>query len=346
MRYVGIDLHAQHFSIAVLENDGFAFEATMPTSPENLRDAMDAIAGPKTVVFEESTLAAWAHRTLLPHAEHVIVSDPCQNRWIGNDEKLDDEEAARKLAQLMRGGFIHPVHHADEGRQAFKELVLLYHQTTREVTRFKNRVKAKFRQHGVRCTGTKVYHPQHRDEWLAKLQAPGVDFQAASLLSTVDHLTEQKKSIKRRITQRAKQHSEIGRFQEVPGVGIIGAVTFFAIVDDPYRFATRGKLWTYCGLGLARRKSDQMTGPEHLNQRGNRYLKAMAKTSGLRATNLGNNRFSRQYERLTANHQPHAKAWLTVSRAIVNTLDALWRTGEHYRDEEHHPNDLTVTASI
>lgn len=333
MRYVGVDLHARHFSIAVLEDDGFTFEATLPTSPENLRDAMDAIAGPKTIVFEESTLAAWAHRTLLPHAEEVVVSDPCQNRWIGNDEKLDDEAAARKLAQLMRGGFIHPVHHADEGRQAFKELVLLYHQITREVSRFKNQVKAKFRQHGVPCTGRDVYRSQSRGEWLGKIRAPGVAFQAASLLSTVDHLAEQKKSIKRRIASHSKRHPEIGRFGEVPGVGIVCASTFFAIIDDPRRFATRGKLWAYCGLGLARRKSDQMAGPEHLTRRGNRRLKAVTKTSGLRAIHLGDNRFARKYERLIANHQPHSKAWLTVSRSLVSTLDAIWRTGEEYREE-------------
>lgn len=347
MRYVGIDLHAQHFSIALLEEDGFTFEATMPTSPENLKDTMDAIAGPKTVVFEESTLAAWAYRTLLPHADHVVVSDPCHNRWIGNDEKVDDEEAARKLAQLMRGGFINPVHHADEGRQAFKELVLLYDQTTRDVARFKNRTKAKFRQHGIRCTGIKVYHPSRREEWLGKLQTPDADFQVASLLSTVDHFTEQKKSIKRRITQHAKRYPEIGRFQDVPGVGIIGAATFFAIIDDPRRFATRGKLWAYCGVAIARRKSDRMSGPEHLNRHGNRRLKAVMKTAARRAIHLGNNRFSRQYDRLIANHQPHSKAWLTVSRAVISTLDALWRTGEPYDDERHCSNDgSTATESI
>jgi len=333
MRYVGIDLHAQHFSIALLEQDGFTFEATMPTSLENLRDAMDAIAGPKTVVFEESTLAAWAYRTLLPHAEHVVVSDPCQNRWIGNDEKLDDEEAARKLAQLMRGGFIHPVHHADEGRQAFKELVLLYHQTTREVTRFKNRVKAKFRQHGIQCTGLDVYRSQSRGEWLGKLRAPGVDFQVGLILETVDHLAGQKKALKRRIASHSQRYPEIGRFCTVPGVGIIHAATFFSIVDDPHRFATRGKLWTYCGLGLAKRTSDQMTGPEHLTRRGNRRLKVIAKRSALLAMSRGSNRFARQYQTLLAKHQPHSKAWLTVSRSVVSTLVAIWRTGEEYRDE-------------
>lgn len=333
MQYIGIDLHAQHFSVAVLKEGKFVFETTVVTSPESLVQTVEAIASPKAVVMEESTCSAWAFRVLQPHVDRLVIADPCHNRWIGRDEKLDDVQAARKLAQLLQGGFIRPVHHAAEEGQAFKELVLLHHQTSRELTRFKNRLKAKFRQHGVPCTGRDVYRPACRAEWIAKLRAPDADFQAELLLATIDHLTAQKKAVHRQLALRARQHPEIDRFQGIPGVGLIHAATFFAIVDTPQRFTTRGKLWTYCGIGLAARRSDAMSGPEHLTRRGNRLLKSMAKSSALRAITLGDNRFARQYRRLTQEqHQSHANAWLTVSRAMVSTLTALWCKGEDYHD--------------
>ena len=188
LQYIGIDLHAKHFSVAVLKEGEFVFEATLPTSPENLTETLGALPGPKAVVLEESTLAAWAFQVLQPHVETLVVADPCDNRWLGRDEKMNDAQSARKLAHLVQGGFIHPVHHAGEDRQAFEELVLLYPQTSRELTRFNNRLKAKLRQHGVPCTGREVYQPAARAAWLGKLQAPDAGFQAELMLATVDHL--------------------------------------------------------------------------------------------------------------------------------------------------------------
>ena len=58
MIYIGIDLHARHFSMAVLnQDDSIMFEETLPTSSQNLQAAIGAFSPTKNVVFEESTLA-------------------------------------------------------------------------------------------------------------------------------------------------------------------------------------------------------------------------------------------------------------------------------------------------
>ena len=181
MIYIGIDLHARHFSMAVLnQDDGIMFEETLPTSCQNLKAAIGAFSETKSVVFEESTLAAWAYRVLQPYAEKVVVADPLHNHWIAGDEKSNDITAARKLAQSLRAGLIHPVQHSTQQRQLFKELVLSYHDTSGEVVRFKNKLKAKFRQHGVHCTGPSVYG-SGRDEWLGRLPAGGARQQVQML---------------------------------------------------------------------------------------------------------------------------------------------------------------------
>jgi hypothetical protein len=113
---------------------------------------------------------------LQPCADQVVVADPLDNHWIAGDEKSNDETAARKLAQLLRAGLIHPVHHSGEQRQLFKELVLAYQDTTGELVRLRNKLKAKFRQHGLHCTGQSVYSAGKREQWSARLQARGARF--------------------------------------------------------------------------------------------------------------------------------------------------------------------------
>lgn len=53
-----------------------------------------------------------------------------------------------------------------------------------------------------------------------------------------------------------EQYPEIEEFQEVPGVGSIGAHLFDAIIQTPHRFSTRQKLWSYCQLGVRSQTSD------------------------------------------------------------------------------------------
>ena len=75
MIYIGIDLHARHFSMAVLDHDdSIMFEQTLPTSSQNLKAVVGAFSETQCVVFEESTLAAWAYQVLQPCAEKVVVA--------------------------------------------------------------------------------------------------------------------------------------------------------------------------------------------------------------------------------------------------------------------------------
>jgi len=330
MIYIGIDLHARHFSMAVLnQDDNIIFEETLPTSCRNLRAAIGAFSETKSVVFEESTLAAWAYRVLQPCAEKVVVADPLHNHWIAGDEKSNDITAARKLAQLLRAGLIHPVHHSTQ-QQLFKELVLSYHDTSGEVVRFKNKLKAKFRQHGVHCTGYSVYG-SGRDEWLGRLPAGGARQQVQMLWESIDHFSGQKQRLRQQISRRAQNLPVIAAFQHVPGIGLIRAATFFAIIDTPHRFANKRKVWPYCGLGVAGRQFDQMIGPKHLTRSGNRRLKDLAKGAAISAIGMGENQYARQYRRLLTEGIKAENARLTVARAIVSTLYAMWRDGTAYQ---------------
>jgi transposase len=261
----------------------------------------------------------------------VTVADPLKNRWIAGDENVADLSAARKLALLLRGGFIHPVHHGLEQHQLFKELVQTYHDTARELARFKNKLKAKFRQHGVHCPGSEVYQPAHREAWREQLEAPLARMQADLLWERIDLLGAQQKALKRELIRQSKAFPIIGRFQALAGIGPIRAATFFAFVDTPHRFAHKRKLWAYCGLSVVRRRSDQMVGPEHLTRRGNRALKNVAKGAALRAISEGDNAFARQYEKMIQRGIKPENARLTVARAIVSAMYAMWRKGEPYQ---------------
>jgi len=332
VHYIGLDVHSKHFTAAVVDEQGrLLFRSTHPTSEHNLIEVVTSLQGRKRVAFEETTVAGWVYRTLRSVTEDVIVTDPRLNQWISRDADMDDDKAALRLANLARGNFVQRVHHTDDQTQAvFKELVLGHKKVSKELARAKNQLKAKFRQHGIVCDGDGVYSPAHAEDWLAKLKDEDSRFQARRYMRRIGHLTEEKQAYARRIAKRARAFPQIAAFEALPGIGIIRAATFFAIIDTPHRFANKRKLWTYCGLGLAHFSSDQMRGPVKLNPNGNRMLKELAKNAAQDAVRQGNNPFARHYQRLLANGVKSSCAMLTVARAIVATMWAMWRKDETY----------------
>ena len=226
--------------------------------------------------------------------------------------------------------YVTRVHHSSQQRQLFKELVLSYHDTSGEVVRFKNKLKAKFRQHGVGCIGQGVYG-SGRDEWLGRLQARGARLQVQMLWESIDHFSAQKQRLRKQISRGSQNFPVVAAFQHVPGIGLIRAATFFAIIDTPHRFAHKRKVWSYCGLGVVGRQSDQIIGPKHLTRTGNRSLKDLAKGAAISAIRTEQNQYARQYRRLLAKGLKPENARLTVARAIGSTLYAMWRDGTAYQ---------------
>ena len=91
------------------------------------------------------------------YGEKLVITDPKENHWIGSSGQKEDPLDARKLAQLARGGYIKEIHHPLGQRRRFRELMQAYHDTVRMTTRIKNKIKAKFRQNGIQCSGDTVY---------------------------------------------------------------------------------------------------------------------------------------------------------------------------------------------
>jgi hypothetical protein len=63
--------------------------------------------------------------------------------------------------------------------------MIAYHDAVRSTTRIKNKIKARFRQNGIQCTGITVYSEIHREEWKGKLP------QEATLLLILNGLWRQ-----------------------------------------------------------------------------------------------------------------------------------------------------------
>ena len=187
MHYIGMDCHITTLDFAVVNDAGrLVKSSSVATSVKNFMEFVKTVPPPRTIYMEESALAAWALETCVRFGEKLVITDPKQNHWIGSSVQKDDPLDALKLAQLGRGGYIKEIHHPVGERRRFRELMDTYHDTVKSTTRIKNKIKSKFRQNGIQCTGVTVYSETYREEWKRKLpqDATSASYSGGSLAST------------------------------------------------------------------------------------------------------------------------------------------------------------------
>jgi transposase len=333
MNYIGCDCHISTLDCAVVNERGQETKKQkMNTSVKGLMEFVKSIPKPRKIIIEEGTLASWLLEVCTAYGEDLIITDPKTNRWIGRAGQKNDEIDARKLAQLARGGYIKEIHHPIGHRRRFRELVMSYHDTVKSQTRIKNKLKAKFRQNGIKCSGDTVYSTKYREEWKKRLpKEKVVEVMVTGLWQQLDQVHEVQEELLNHIRKQGRQYAEIKRLKHIPGVGTVHAATIAAIVETPHRFANKKKLWMYAGLGLAEKGSGEKVYSRNLTRSYNRLLKSALKQAAEAAISARDNQFRRQYLRLTLEKGiPSHRAKLTVARSMLATIYGIWKSGEDY----------------
>jgi transposase len=99
-----------------------------------------------------------------------------------------DKIDARKLAERLRLNDLKPVYHGETGVPMLRELARSYLSLVKDLTRIMSRVKALYRSWAIPCAGRDVYYTRHRNQWLDKIQEPGVRRRAEQLDQQLDML--------------------------------------------------------------------------------------------------------------------------------------------------------------
>jgi hypothetical protein len=182
-KYIGMDVHKETVSIAVLDSSGkTVMESVIETQALTIVQFVQGLRGELHITLEEGTWAAWLYDLLRPHVNEVVVCDPRKNALLKTGNKSDRIDA-RKLAELLRSNLLRPVYHGERGVRALKELSRSYLTISGDLARVMTRLKALYRSWAIPCAGKQVYAPRYRSEWLGKITEGGVRRRRSSTTS-------------------------------------------------------------------------------------------------------------------------------------------------------------------
>lgn len=260
-----------------------------------------------------------------------------------------DKIDARKLADLLRGGYLRSVYHGENGLRTLKELARSYLTISKDLTRVMNRVKALYRSWGIPCSGQEVYAPRHRAEWLQKIGEAGVRQRAEFFYQQLDALRGLRQAVRRDLLAESRKQSATKLLRQIPSIGPIRAALLIALIQTPHRFRTKRQLWTYSGLAIETRDSAQhrfvdgqlrrSKKPQQvrgLNRNHNHDMKAIFKSASTMASSR-EGAFQDFYQGLLSKGMDPAMARLTLARKIAVITLTVWKKGAHFDAERLKP---------
>src|SRR5688572_665452 len=334
---VGLDLGSRNIEQTVMRLNGKVVEKRrFPTSEINLRQAFEGLKGEIHVHMEAGELAPWVREIIRPYCKSITISHARDNAWIAKDPNKRDRIDASKLADLLRMNRVHPVYYADDPvRRDFKQLVQHYNDLTAQEVALKARIQSRLRTQGVIIHNAAPFTEKGCKEVLARVPSAEMRGSIQQLYKVLAHTLEVRGQAYDAMIKAGRRFREIKLFQDVPGIGPIGAARFSAYVQTPHRFSNKRKLWRYCRLGICYRSSDgKMLSHPKLDIAGCGLLKDVArKAFEVAVHSKEDNQFKRAYERALASTHDKTHARLTVMRKIVSVLRAMWLTDSPYQDE-------------
>ncbi len=346
VRYIGLDVHRDTISAAVLNERGRLIQqSVLMTRAAAILDFIGGVRGTVKVTFEEGTHSAWLYDLLSRRVDKLVVCNPRKNALLKSGNKGDAIDA-RKLAELLRADMLSAVYHGESSALEVQHLARSYLMLTEDTTRVMGRLKAVFRSQAIGCAGKKLYGLKHRGEYLAALGTCALRRRAECLYQQLDALQQLRRQARHDLLVECRKHAAAKWLQTVPFLGPLRTAVLIGRVQTPHRFRTKRQFWTYCGLALEIRDSAEYRVVDGqverrkrpalirgLNWNHNHELKNVFKAAATTAS-ICEGVFRDFYLGLLQKGMRPEMARLTLARKIAAVTLKIWKKGESF-DAEH-----------
>lgn len=330
---IGVDLGDKSSTVCVLDAEGEIVEESRIPTRQKAFHAYFALRSPVRVVLEVSTHSPWVSRLLATLGHEVLVANPRRVQLIAASTTKSDEVDAELLARLGRADpkLLAPVVHRPAAVQADRALVQSRDALVRSRTLLVNTARGLCKSLGARlprCSAESLHtHLAEVPEALRPALAP--------LLAALGALTAQIRALDEQLTHLAREkYPATAVLQQIPGVGVLIALSFVLTIQDPGRFARSREVGPYLGLVPRRRQSGASDPPGRITKTGDPLVRRLlvqgaqlvlrehAPDSALKQWGL------RLVDRGGAGAKK--RAVIAVARKMAVLMHRLWVTGGPY----------------
>lgn len=330
MEHCGIDLHMKSSEVCVLDEAGSVSETSrIPTTEKALRRWFGGREAMR-ICIEASGLSAWVGRILAELGHEVVVANAQRVRLIAESTLKNDRVDAETLARLVRmdPALLCPIRHRREATQRLRGMLRVRRILVNNRTACLNTARGLLRSFGQRVPG-------QRPERLARALATGKVPEAlcglvAPLVATAIDLDEKVRALDEEVVEAGQAFPEVERFQQVPGIGPLVALSYVLCVEDPGRFHSSRDIASFLGLRPLMRESAERSHFGRITRHGDAEMRRLLVQAAHGCLRSRQDTELKQWARQLAGRVGTKKAVVALARKLAVLLHRMWVTGEDY----------------
>jgi transposase len=274
---VGLDVHARSIRLAALRADELLEERTLAYDEEAVERALRRWPRVRCC-YEAGPTGFGLYRYLVGRGiECQLVAPGLVPQRPGDRVKTDPRDA-RKLARLLAGGLLEPIHVPSPELEAVRDLVRAREDARLDRMRDRHRLSKFCLRHGLRLPGNSW--GVARRGWLSEQRCSFAAQQHAfdTYLHALDLVDARIAALERAIAEAAEQgawRELVARLRCLRGVGTLTALAVVAEIGDFARFRTAEQFMAFVGLVPCERSSGEQRRQGSITKVGNAHVRRL-----------------------------------------------------------------------
>lgn len=259
--YAGLDISMKETSIAIANEKGkIIFERVCETEPEIIAKTLKEFTFKiEKIGLESGCLSFWLIEALKEfEVSSICIESKQMARIISLKVNKTDKNDARAIADAMRCNLYKEVYHKskeaiDIGLQMGTRRTLVNIRT-----QLKNSIRGYLKAYGIRL-GT-ISHEKFPEKVRQSLNTHDLYIQGSieGLVKSYEEVCKNINETEEILEKICKKDPVIEIFESIPGIGTITAMTYKAVIDNPYRFKNSRDVGAYLGLTPKQYSSGEM----------------------------------------------------------------------------------------
>ena len=343
--YVGLDVSQKQTSLCVIDTNGkIVIEGKSLTRPMDiygwLKNRINLEQRVK-VCLEAGNMSAWLHGGLCQHGLDVVVLETFQaHRFLATYRNKTDKNDARGLAQLLRMGgedFLKVVTIRSQASQETRTLLAMRDHLVSHKISLENHIAGVLKPFGLVVARGGVCAETFYDRVLTALaEAESAGLRLKKFVLPSLHLYREAcakiPALTKQIEEIADSIDMVKRFMDIPGVGPITALSFYAAVDNPERFKKSADVAAYFGLTPRQYQSGEMNFMTGISRRGDPATRR-ALVNAATVLLSGTNHWCalKAWGIRLAKRIGFAKARVAVARKLAVIMHKIWIGNDRFR---------------
>jgi transposase len=323
IRYIALDIHKHYCVVAGVDREGRIMLQAVRVEHADLEGWLKKNLCSTDHVVIESTTNAWhVYDLLAPLVERVVVANPIKVKQIAQARVKTDIRDTLILARLLAANLVPDVWVPPGHVREMRQLLSQRRQLVETHTQIVNRMHSVAHRHHLKHERGKRFNEKtigwQKDKTLSSLEQFQLELEMENLAYIEKQIERISQAVRKMCHQKPWAQS-MTYLMQLPGFGVITAMTVLAAIGDIQRFASAKHLASYSGLTPGLEQSGTKNRGKGMTKEGRRELRwalVEAAQMAVKSDPLWKHRFQELQKRMHRN-----QAIVAVARRL---LELVW----------------------